>query len=101
MVIVRRTSLKFVLCTRTYHSADCDTDHSLVCSKIRLLPEKILHNKQAGKPRIDTTKMQYPEKVQEFANYLKIPSLQTTCTAPPPMEDHSENSLCNVWEEDL
>ncbi|KAL8592312.1 hypothetical protein ACOMHN_036946 [Nucella lapillus] len=70
MVIVKRMNLKFMLCTRTYHSAEYDTDHSLVCSKIRLLPKKIHHNKQVGKPRINTTKMQYPEKVEEFAKYL-------------------------------
>ncbi|KAL8607764.1 hypothetical protein ACOMHN_039437 [Nucella lapillus] len=55
----------------TYHSADCGTDHSLVCSKIRLLPKKIHHNKQVRKPRINTTKMQYPEKVEEFAKSLE------------------------------
>ncbi|KAL8558017.1 hypothetical protein ACOMHN_049278 [Nucella lapillus] len=71
MVIVKRTSLKFVLCTRTYHSADCDTDHSLVCSKIRLLPKTIHHKKQFGKLRINTTKMQYPETVEEFAKSLE------------------------------
>lgn len=49
---------------------ECDTDHSLVCSKIRLL-KKIHHNKQAGKPYINTTKMQYPEEVVTFAKSLE------------------------------
>ena len=66
MIIIRRTSLKHVLLTRTYHSADCDTDHSLVCCKIRLVPKKLHRAKPQGKPRIDTTKMQHTEKLKEF-----------------------------------
>jgi len=34
LIITRRASLNCVLITRSYHSADCDTDHSLVCSKV-------------------------------------------------------------------
>lgn len=41
LIIVRRSSIKCVLHTRSYHSADCDTDHSLVCCKIRMQPKKI------------------------------------------------------------
>ncbi|XP_047483313.1 craniofacial development protein 2-like [Penaeus chinensis] len=33
LVLTRRKDLASVLLTRTYHSADCDTDHSLVASK--------------------------------------------------------------------
>ncbi|XP_033111734.1 uncharacterized protein LOC117112703 [Anneissia japonica] len=33
LIITRRRDLPSVLHTRTYHSADCDTDHSLVISK--------------------------------------------------------------------
>ncbi|KAK0063712.1 craniofacial development protein 2, partial [Biomphalaria pfeifferi] len=31
LIMVRQNCLKFVKLTRSYHSADCDTDHSLVC----------------------------------------------------------------------
>lgn len=67
MIIVRRTSLKHVLLTRTYHSADCETDHSLVCCKIRLIPKKFHRSKPQGKPRIDATKMQHEEMLEKFA----------------------------------
>ena len=67
MIIVRRTSLKHVLLTRTCHSADCDTDHSLVCCKIRLTPKKLHRAKPQGKPRINTIKMQQEAKIEEFA----------------------------------
>ncbi|XP_071508358.1 craniofacial development protein 2-like [Diadema antillarum] len=41
----------------------CDTDHSLVYSKLRLHPKKFHGTKTAGKPSIDTKKMQCPDKV--------------------------------------
>lgn len=66
MIIIRRTSLKHVLLTRTYHIADCDTDHSLVCCKIRLTP-KTLHRAKPQGNRINTIKMQQEAKIEEFA----------------------------------
>ena len=39
--IARRYLLQNVLLTRSYHSADCDTDHSLVCSKTSLRSEQV------------------------------------------------------------
>lgn len=53
LVITRRTMLTHVLRTGSYHSADCDTDHSLVVSMVRLRPRQIHHSKQKGWPRID------------------------------------------------
>ena len=38
LILVRRAAIKSVLHTRSYRSADCDTDHSLVCCKIRYRP---------------------------------------------------------------
>ncbi|KAL8587694.1 hypothetical protein ACOMHN_020912 [Nucella lapillus] len=72
MVIVKRTSLKFVLCTRTYHSADCDTDYSLVCRRSDYSPRKCittsnLESHASTSPRSS----QYPEKVEEFAKSLE------------------------------
>ena len=71
MVIVRRTSLKHALLTRSYHSAICDCDHLLVCCKIKLLPKKPHRFKHVGKPLIDTTKMQHPQKFEEFTKSLE------------------------------
>ena len=50
----RRADLSSVLHTRSYYSADCDMDHSLVASKVRLKPRKIHHGKTKGCPRINT-----------------------------------------------
>ena len=40
-VITRRRSLSNVLSTLSYNSADCNTDHTLVCSRVRLQPNKL------------------------------------------------------------
>lgn len=67
MIIVRHTSLKHVLLTRTCHSADCDTDHSLACCKIHLTPKTLHRAKPQGKPCINTIKMKQEAKIEEFA----------------------------------
>jgi hypothetical protein len=61
LIITRRRHLNNVLITRSYHSADCDTDHSLVCCKIRLWPKKMHYSKPQGKPRIDASLNSNPE----------------------------------------
>ncbi|XP_076041799.1 uncharacterized protein LOC143025684 [Oratosquilla oratoria] len=71
LILIRRSNIKLVQITRTYHSADCDTNHSLVCCKIRLQPKKLHKSKQKGKPRMNTTGMHLPEKVEEFAKSLQ------------------------------
>nr|XP_049705654.1 transposon TX1 uncharacterized 149 kDa protein [Helicoverpa armigera] len=40
-IITRRRDLRDILNARTYHSGDCDTDHSLVMAKTRLIAKKI------------------------------------------------------------
>ena len=71
LVITRRADLSSVLHTRSYHSTDCDTDHSLVASNVRLRPKKIHHSKTKGRPRIDTSGANNPSKTQTFADTLQ------------------------------
>ncbi|XP_037804032.1 uncharacterized protein LOC119598476 [Penaeus monodon] len=71
LVITRRPSLNCVLTTRSYHSADCDTDHSMVGSKIRLQPKRIHQSKQEGRPRINTSKTAIPDLCERFANSIE------------------------------
>ena len=47
-------TLKSVLLTHGYHSAECDMDHSLICCRIKLQPKKIDQSKQEGKTHIDS-----------------------------------------------
>ena len=46
LIITRCQSLNSVFITHSYHSTNCDTDHSLVHSKIRLQPKKIHHSRK-------------------------------------------------------
>jgi len=70
LIIIRRSALRCVLFTRTFHSADCDTDHSLVCCKIKLQPKKIHRSRPEGKPRIDVNKTTHPDKAADFTQAL-------------------------------
>ena len=56
--------------TRTYHSADCDTDHSLVDSKVHIAPRKLHHSKKKGRPRVNTCCTSNSAKTQHFLNCL-------------------------------
>ena len=67
LILVRRAAIKNVLYARSYDSADCDTDHSLVCCKIRMQPKKYHHTKTKGIPRIDVSKMSQPDLTEQFA----------------------------------
>ena len=70
LVITRRADLSSVLLTRSYRSADCDTDHSPMASRIRLLPKKLHHTTKKGKPRINTCCATNPVKTQQFVENL-------------------------------
>ena len=73
---------KHVLLTRSYHSADCDSNHSLTCGKIKLLPEKLHCFKHLGKPRTDKNKMQHYEKLEDSQSLLKMICLQAAHVTP-------------------
>ena len=45
LVITRRDVLNNVLNSRSYHSADCDTDHSLICARVRMQRKRLFHSK--------------------------------------------------------
>ena len=66
MILTRRDSINSVCSIRAFHSADCDTDHSLIAAKVKLKPRKIHHSKMKGQPRINTCKTAYPDRNQEF-----------------------------------
>ena len=66
LILVRRAAIKNVLHTRSYHSADCDTDHSSVFFKIRMQTKKFHHTKTKGIPRIDVSKMSQPDLAEQF-----------------------------------
>ncbi|XP_062614292.1 uncharacterized protein LOC134276017 [Saccostrea cucullata] len=69
--LLERRSLNCVLTTRSYHSADCDTDHSLVGSKVRLQPKRIHRSKQKGRPRINTARTAMPDVCARFVDSIE------------------------------
>ena len=71
LVLIRRANLNSIKVVRSYHSADCDTDHSLVCCKIKLSPKKMFFSKAKGKPRLNTANMQDPVLVSQFADLFE------------------------------
>ena len=71
LIITRRSCLPEIKLTRTYHSADCDTDHSLVCSKVKLQAKRLCHSRAEGRARIDVSGTSNEEKVAEFEVILK------------------------------
>ena len=60
-----------VLATRSYHSADCDTDHAMVCSKVRLSPRKLHRSKPTGRSRINVAITADPQRREQFVASLE------------------------------
>ena len=88
LIITRHQSLNSVPITCTYHSADCDTDHSLVYSKIRLQPKKIHCSRKETLPHINTWYARDLVKIGEF-----LDTLQHTLSQD---DDHFRNAA-ELW----
>ncbi|XP_076443949.1 uncharacterized protein LOC143282234 [Babylonia areolata] len=72
LILTRCVNLSSIKITRSYQSADCDTDHSLVCSNVKLRAKRLHRMKKEGRPRIDTSKTCDQRKVEEFARVLEV-----------------------------
>lgn len=71
LILIKHSSLKLITYTRTLQSADCDTDHSLVCCKLGLKAKRIHHTKSRPKLRIDTVQTRSYPKVQKFGQRME------------------------------
>ena len=87
LILVRRSTLPSVKLTRSYQSADCDTDHSLVCSKVKLQARSLHRSQTFGRSCIDTSKTQDQEKVMAFASALE-----------ESIDGSSNTSACERWD---
>ncbi|XP_033118973.1 craniofacial development protein 2-like [Anneissia japonica] len=65
-IVTRRSFLSNVSLTRSFHSADCDTDHAPLCSIVKLKPKKVHRSKQPGKARINTSNTINKDKQHKF-----------------------------------
>lgn len=69
-VIVRQCHRTEVCNTRSYHSADCDSDHSLVLSIMKLRPKPFYRRKKQS-IKIDVSRSQIPTLKEEYCDILK------------------------------
>ena len=72
LILARRQDLNSVRNTRSYHSAECDTDHILVRAKVNLIPRKLHHAKTKGRPRINACQAADLIKAQELLGALRM-----------------------------
>ena len=70
LILVKKSKLNTVRVTRAFHSADCDSDHSLVCSLVKIVPKKHHRSKPPGKPCIDGNRTREESKACEFRKEL-------------------------------
>ena len=85
LIIIRRAQLQSVLTTRSYHNTDCDTDHSLVHTKVRLRPKKFHHSMCSDLPCINIATTVIPELCAQFAE-----SAETALEGQPAAETTEE-----------
>jgi hypothetical protein len=63
--------LNYVSLTRSYHSADCDTDLSLVGRKVCLRPKQFYRSKQKGCPCAETSRVMKQELMEQFSKVIE------------------------------
>lgn len=96
LVITRRQDLSSVLLTCTYHSTDCNTDNSLVISKVRVKPKKIHYTKIKGLPLINTCCTNNPVEKQKFVNSFKE-AIETSTSSDSTIHSGKKSSLRSCW----
>ena len=62
-VITRRDTIGSVKSTRSYHSADCNTDHLLIIAKTKITTKQV---HRAQKPKVNTINLNNPEMKTTF-----------------------------------
>lgn len=82
VILTRRHRLQTVHNTRSFHSADGDTDHSLIISTVVLQPRKIHHAKPKCLPKINTAHITDIDRTTKFNSLIaEIPPAETGMSA--------------------
>ena len=68
LVLRRRCNLKEIQHTRSYKSAECDTDHSLVGCRVIICVKKMYRKKTPCHPRINMSEINDKQKCKKFNN---------------------------------
>ena len=93
-VITRKDQLSLVCNTRTYHSADCNTDHFLVLSKVVLEPRPFHLSKTKSLPRINTGNTICQNQSQKFVSaYKRSITSDSSHTSASAKWDHLRQSI--------
>ena len=72
LVITRKSLLNYVFTTQSYHSVDCDADHSLIASEV-WLNQGVCHSKQKCQPCINTAKTVVSDLCKQFTDSMRQP----------------------------
>ena len=96
LILTRRVDLSSIKITRSYQSADCDIDHSLVSSRVKLRVKRLHHTRKEGRPPIDISKTRDQRKVEEFVQVL-----EDSLPGPPTANaqdrwEHSRDAVYNA-----
>ena len=71
LVLTRRCNLKEIQHTRSYQSAECDTDHSLVGCRVKISVKKMYRKKIPCHPRINMSEIK--DKKSASNSIMKLP----------------------------
>ncbi|XP_046962200.1 uncharacterized protein LOC124531734 [Vanessa cardui] len=93
LALSRRRDLRETLHTRAFHSADCDTDHSLVATKVRLVPRRVHSSKPLGRKKINLFKTRDMEVVESFGRLVREEVATWDSTASAQVEWEKLKSL--------
>ena len=96
LILIRCSSLPSITITHSYQSADSDTDHSLMCSRIKLRTKRLYHTKKEGIPHIDISKTCNQRKVEEFAQTLEETLPGPVDANAPERWEHFKNAVYNT-----
>ena len=86
---------------QSYYSADCDSDLSLVCCKIRLQPKQMHRFKPEGQPHINASKMLHQEKAETFVRILDdaLPKRGDAKHRLDHLRETLYNTYLSLWED--
>lgn len=99
MVLVRRAHLNTVMVTRTFHSADCHTDHALVLTKAKLHRQKPHSARPKAVTRLNTQSMKEPSKREVFKRLFEEQFQTRDMDLESAHPDQLWNDLCKAMQE--
>lgn len=94
IVLTKRGNINSVNMTRSFPSADCDTDHTLVICKAKIEWKKLHSAKPPKKPKLCTVNMRDPLKRENFREKLED-RLEQRHSSASPTDQHPDQT----WEE--